>query len=278
MAMLLTMPDLTWRVRVFDGVSQWVWEYKFLRKGNKVSWRDPWNGMHGDGTWRIEGDKLKTTWTGSETTEDWDVPINPSLAKGTCIMKGKMYSLEAVARDYFLQPGDVVYSGEEIFRTKGLYATIIYEHEVRTGGTIAWICNNPGNIQAWTDWAERHGAYKGKHLSYTAVGGRYAIFPDETAGLRAIGYLLKDYGRVTIRQAIFKYADKEHGNDPEAYTARVVQALKLPDDTYLTDLSDDQMLQMVRTITRVETTKAGTTRPRNSPDLDNDIRQRLSAP
>lgn len=275
--MLLTMPDLTWTVRVFDGVSQWTWEYKFTRTG-KVSWKDPWNGMHGNGTWRIEGDKLKTSWSGSETTEEWKVPIDPSRATGTCVMKGNTYSLEAVARDYFLQPGDVVYSGRELIRTKGWRATIIYEHEVRSGGTIAWICNNPGNIQAWTQWAEGHGAYKGKHLDVPGVKGRYAIFPDKTTGLKAIGSLLRGYGRLTIRGAIFKYAPPEHGNNPEWYTAQVAQGLKLPDDTYLTDLNDEQMLQMVTVITRVETTDEGWSGPRDSAELDNDIRLRLASP
>lgn len=272
MAALLTMPDLTWTVRV----SRWTWEYKFSSTGH-VSWRDPWNGMHGKGTWRIEADnKLKTRWHGSATTEDWDLPINPSAATGTCYMEEGTYDLQAVAQDYFLQPGDVVYSGLELTRTKGRRATIIYSDVVRSGGTIAWICNNPGNIQAWNQWAEKHGAYKGKHLDVPAVGGRYAIFPDRTAGLKAIGSLLRGYGRLTIRQAIYQYAPKEHGNNPEAYTARVAQGLKLPDDTYLTDLSDEQMLQMVTVISGVEDAQEGTTWARSSPDLPNDIRQRLS--
>jgi hypothetical protein len=280
MAKLLTMPDLTWAVRVFDGSNQWVWEYKFTRIGNKVSWRDTWNGMHGNGTWRIEGDKMKTSWSGSATTEEWDVPIDPSLAKGTCVMKGKEYKLEAVAQGYFLQPGDVVYSGTPLFRvTVPSPATIIYELEVRSGGTIAWICNNPGNIQAWTDWAEHHGAYKGKHLDVPSVKGRYAIFPDRTAGLKAIGSVLRGYPKgFTIREAIFKYAPPEHGNNPEAYTKQVRDTLKLPDDTLLKDLNEMQILQMVTTITRVEDEKTGDTWPRNSTDLPNDIRQRLSPP
>jgi hypothetical protein len=275
MAMLWTMKyDLTWTVRVFDGVSQWVWEYKFLRIG-KVSWRDKWNGMNGNGTWSIERDTMKTRWVGSETTEDWDVPINPSLAKGTCTMKGRTYTLEAIAQNYFLQPGDVVYSGEPLVKTSGWRATIIYEDKVRSGGTIAWICNNPGNIQAWTDWAEHHGAYKGKHLDVPGVKGRYAIFPDEDTGFAAIGSLLKGKGRVTIKDAIYDYAPEKYGNHPEVYTARVVEGLKLPDDTYLTALSKDQMLQMARIIKRVETTEEGKTWARDRADLDPDILERL---
>jgi hypothetical protein len=278
MAMLLTMPDLNWTVRVYDDDDSWTWVYKFSRTGT-VSWKDPWNGMHGNGTWRIEGTQLKTRWFGSKTTEEWDVPINPTGTDGTCHMKGTDYTLSAVANDYFLQPGDVVYSGDQLINTKPpRLATIIYEGEVRTGGTIAWICNNPGNIQAWRPWAEQHGAYKGKHLDVPGVG-RYAIFPDRTTGLSAIGSLLRGYGRLTIKDAIFRYAPPGHGhNNPEAYTKSVAQGLNLPDSTNLTDLSDDQMLQMVAIIVGVEDTRGGTTWSRDNADLPNDIRQRLTPP
>src|SRR5579863_5037267 len=108
MALLLTMPDLKWTVRV----DRWTWTYKFSRSG-AVMWRDPWNGMHGAGHWRIAGDKLKTTWA-SKTTEEWDMPIDPDGTTGTCYMEEGTFDLRAVAQNYYLDPGDVVYSGDAI--------------------------------------------------------------------------------------------------------------------------------------------------------------------
>jgi hypothetical protein len=279
---LLTMPDLTWNVRVFDSVSQFVWEYKFSRDGNKVTWRDTWNGMSGQGTWAIDGDTMTTTWSGSTTTEAWKVPIDPTFATGTCNMKGKEYKLEAVAQDYFLHPGDVVYSGVPLDSVNPPWpATIIYEHEVRTGGTIAWICNNPGNISAWKPGAaESLGAYKGKHLNVPSVNGRYAIFPNEDAGFKAIGLNLTGggYRGLTIREAMYKYAPPEHkGNNPEAYIRTITSALNLKDTDRL-PTGGEQLVRMAKAITGQEGTKPGRQWPRDSPDLPNDIRLRLPPP
>jgi hypothetical protein len=57
------------------------------------------------------------------------------------------YDLSAVALNLRLYDGDVVYSGDPILAGNGTVATIIYADEMRTGGTVAWICRNPGNIR-----------------------------------------------------------------------------------------------------------------------------------
>ena len=121
--------------------------------------------------------KLITRWTGSTTWEEWDVPINPNGAKGTCYMKEGTYGLHAVAQNYYLEAGDVVSTGSPIVRGNGTVASVIYSDEVRTGGTVAWICRNPGNIRD----GDKFGAFKGKKLQVNGVG-TYAIFPDETHG------------------------------------------------------------------------------------------------
>ena len=269
MAMIMTMPDLTWTVRV----GSWTWIYKFSRKGT-VTWRDPWNGMHGSGHWRIAGSTMTTTWAPSATTEQWDVPLDTNGATGKCSMKGTTYDINAVAQDYYLKPGDVVYTGDTIIRGNGTAATIVYDDEVRTGGTVAWLCKNPGNIRD----GDKYGAFPGKQL-YVNKAGAYAIFPDELTGLMAVIAVLRVYGRVTISQALHKYAPKGDGNNaPGTYAAVVAKGLGLSVDTYLPTLSDEQMMRMATVMTGVETTTPGTAWARGDSGIPYDLAQRLAAP
>ena len=268
MASLMTMPDLTWTVRV----DSWTWIYKFSSKG-AVTWRDPWNGMHGSGRWRIVGGSLHIDWA-SGSTDDWDVPISTSEATGATKMSDGIHDLRATPVDYYLKPGDVLYSGNTMIHANFTVATIIFDDEVRTGGTVAWICKNPGNIRD----GDKFGAYPGKHLQVIGAGA-FAIFPDEGAGLMAVVNLLKVYGRVTVQQAMNKYAKKGDGNnDPVAYAATLAKGLGVSVDTYLTTFSDEQYMIMASLITGVETTTKGTAWPIGDPGIPYDLAQRLVPP
>ncbi len=265
--MLQTMPDLKWRVRV----EQWVWDYDFSHKGT-VTWRDPFNGEHGAGTWRVEGGQLVVDWKGTTSKDVWDVPIFPQHATGAVLWSDGSHDLVATATNWYYQPGDVVYGvGERIVRGNYTVACVIYPDEVRTGGTVAWITRNPGNIRL----GEKYGAYKGKKLTVNKVGS-YAIFPDAGTGLMAIVKILRGYGRVTLRQAIEKYAPRSDGNDPVAYTAAVVRGTKYKETDLLTAMSDEQLLRMADVMSgEVERTQAGTTWARDSYDLPPGLRPRL---
>jgi hypothetical protein len=261
---LLTMLDLRWTVRVH----RYLWVYTFTRKG-AVTWQDPYNKMTGNGYWRIDGGTMTTRWTGSKTWEEWDVPINPEGATGTCHMAEGNYDLWAVAQNYHLQPGDVVYAGEPITKGNGTVATIVYADEIRTGGTVAWICRNPGAIKD----GSKDGAYPGKHLNVKGVYGGFAIFPDEATGLAAVVRVLKRYGPVTILDAMKKYAGKGDGhNDPVAYARTLASGLGVKDSTTL-DRVD--LTRMAKLITGVETTIGGTTWPRTGQAAPGEIRERL---
>jgi hypothetical protein len=267
--MLLTMPsmpDLKWTVLV----KNWRWVYTFSR-GGAVSWLDPFNKMTGKGTWRIQGHTMKVSWVNSKTTEEWDVPLNPLLEQGVCHMAEGSYALKAWAMNFYLEPGDVVYVGQAIQRGNGTVASVIYPDEVRTGGTVAWICRNPGNIRE----GEKYGAYKGKRLNVRSAGA-YAIFPDETTGLMAVVSVLRAYGRVTLSQAMHKYAPSTDGsNRPDDYAGTLAGRLRVSVNTYLPTLSDEQMLRLAFEITGVEHTAKGTPYPLSSPALPGEIRQRL---
>lgn len=56
---------------------QYRWTYTFTA-GGSVTWRDRWGADTGTGTWSNQGSKIVIKWKGSQTSEDWDVPINPA--------------------------------------------------------------------------------------------------------------------------------------------------------------------------------------------------------
>jgi hypothetical protein len=270
------MPDLKWRVRVERGtgesVERWVWDYAFSHKGT-VTWRDPFNGKHGSGSWRMDETVMTIRWNGSTSWEEWDVPMFPQHATGEVHWSDGSYPLEAVATDWYYRPGDVAYGvGEPIKRGNGTVACVIYPDEVRTGGTVAWITRNPGNIRE----GEKYGAYKGKKLYVNKVGG-YAIFPDAATGLLAMVKVLRAYGALTIRQAIYKYAPEKDGNDPAAYLATVIRGTKFSESSILTSMSDEQLQRMADVMSgEVERTQEGTPWARDSYDLPPGLRPRLA--
>ncbi|MFA6964056.1 hypothetical protein [Bosea sp. (in: a-proteobacteria)] len=107
MAELDTMQNLSWSV-VCQGERTYWWRYDFKGDGKKakgsVSWKDEHNGKGGNGSWSIEngksGKKLITRWTGSDTVETWDWPIDTKTWAGKCTMGKKPHTLSAKARNY----------------------------------------------------------------------------------------------------------------------------------------------------------------------------------
>ena len=135
---------------------------------------------------------------------------------------------------------------------------VVYQDEVRVGGTKAWRNNNPGNIVGGA-WANGRGAIG------TAFG--MAVFPDEATGGAAIPALLHTtaYQARTIREAISMYAPPSE-NDTESYIQSVVRGAGVPDTTRLSALTDAQLDLIVGVIRRVEGWTAGTTYHRDGPD------------
>ena len=84
-------PVGSWTVRV----GQWTWIYTIDATGN-VTWRDPYNNETGKGTWKIASGVISFAWSQSTTTENWNLPINPTTQTGKCTMKGTPYGLNAV--------------------------------------------------------------------------------------------------------------------------------------------------------------------------------------
>lgn len=162
-----------------------------------------------------------------------------------------------------LEPGDVAIVGGKKY--------VIYSDEIRQGGTVSWMCRNPGNIRS----GERYGAFSGKKFVTNSVGA-FAIFPDEATGHAAILKLLKDYGHITILDTMKKYAPKGDGkNNPEAYAAAVAKRVGVTIDTYLDTLSEAQKQKFAAEIKRIEGWEAGTSFARDDAKLPDEIKQRL---
>jgi hypothetical protein len=135
---------------------------------------------------------------------------------------------------------------------------VVYQDEVRVGGTKAWRNNNPGNIIGGA-WANAHGA----------IGTAFdmAVFPDEATGAAAIPALLRTarYQAMTIREAISTYAPPRE-NNTEAYIQHVTTGAHVPETTRLSALADAQLDLIVDVIRGVEGWAAGTTFDRTGPD------------
>ncbi len=89
--------DIVGRWRVC--VDKWTWIYDFssFASGAKVTWRDPFNGLNGAGTWKLAGNKIAVSWAPKSTsTDEWYLPIDPYAQHGKCFMKEGTFLLGAV--------------------------------------------------------------------------------------------------------------------------------------------------------------------------------------
>ncbi len=149
---------------------------------------------------------------------------------------------------------------------------VLYQAEVRTGGSSSWLANNPGNMDYTPDLVA-WGAYEGKRLKWGKH--RFAIFPNEETGLRAVQrFLRKHQGRrdLTLMMNLFAPAG-DLSNDPQLYARRVATALGVPVGTLVKDLSDEQLAVFARTIKDVEGWTKGQTYRRGDPALPEEARR-----
>ena len=161
---------------------------------------------------------------------------------------GPTRDLRAVPLNWFLEPGDVVYAGEQMVNSS-IQAAVIYADEVRTGGTVAWICRNPGNIkQSPSLFAEKHGAFKGKISPGPGVT-RLCDLPQRTEGTH--GRRRPAQGiRACDHQAGDGAVPKNGGgkNDPELYAAILARGLHVNINTKLSRLTNQQVSRMAALI------------------------------
>ena len=121
--------------------------------------------------------------------------------------------------------------------------------EVKTGGTVSWRNNNPGNIEAG-DFANRHGAI--------GSDGRFAVFPDADTGTKAKSSLLKgpSYEGKTLVDVMKKYAPAPE-NDPQAYADYIAEKAGIDTSSVISDLDDDVVNDIVDAMKNYEGWKEG---------------------
>ena len=126
--------------------------------------------------------------------------------------------------------------------------------QTRTGGTISWRNNNPGNIVAGA-FATSMGA-----TGYTIAkdGNKEAVFPDYETGRRAQLALLKSnsYSNLTIGQAVGKWTKNAGPNS--SYAINLAKAAGVSTDTPISSLNEQQLEMLADAQQKMEGFSEGT--------------------
>jgi hypothetical protein len=119
----------------------------------------------------------------------------------------------------------------------------------RSGGSLAWRNNNPGNITC--------GA--GLIFGSIACNVRFLIFPNESTGMRAITEQLKrpGYQNGTLGAAINRWAPPSE-NDTGSYQRMIERETGMSLSTHMSQLDDTALSRVAQVIRRVEGWKPGT--------------------
>ncbi|OGN62053.1 MAG: hypothetical protein A3F40_03450 [Chlamydiae bacterium RIFCSPHIGHO2_12_FULL_27_8] len=117
---------------------------------------------------------------------------------------------------------------------------------IRSGGTRAWRCNNPGNLQAspYSMSKQRHSIGKVREGK-----NEYAVYPDYETGHLALVVMLRGtvYSPLSLREAMKKY----DFNNP-MYIDEIVKITKLDPERTIKSLSDHEFEIFWKAIEKVE--------------------------
>jgi hypothetical protein len=133
---------------------------------------------------------------------------------------------------------------------------VIIGKEKRSGGTISWRTNNPGNVM-YGDFAKSHGAIG---FAKSGDGEPVAIMPTLDHGIKMQMSLWRRsmYNNKTIDLGSQQWATANKGKRGTPYARDLAQAAGASIDTKVADLSDDQLKRMVTAQMRWEGFKPGT--------------------
>ena len=116
---------------------------------------------------------------------------------------------------------------------------------LRTGGTLAWLLNNPGNLRPG-------GKYVSMIGQADTASGKFAIFSSVEEGRKEKRALLRrKYNDMTLYNAMHTYAP-EGENDTAKYLAFVRKKSGATDQTVIKDMTDDQFNGMVAAMEQYE--------------------------
>jgi hypothetical protein len=134
---------------------------------------------------------------------------------------------------------------------------VIIGNEKRTGGTISWRTNNPGNVQ-YGDFSRRYGAIGS---SMAGDGEPVAIMPTLDHGWKMQVALWRrpKYNNGTIDQGCRRWATGVGSKTATSpYTIALADAAGASIHTKVSDLSDEQLKNMVKKQAKLEGFKVGT--------------------
>ncbi|MDR2685321.1 MAG: hypothetical protein LBB23_00925 [Rickettsiales bacterium] len=117
---------------------------------------------------------------------------------------------------------------------------------VKSGGSLSWRNNNPGNLSYGT---EASAIKNGAVGIYSYGKWNYGIFPTEEAGQKALEKWLDNHKEKTVRDAMNTYAPPED-NDTDAYRNHLSKSLNI--DSKIKDLSGDEKQVLTDAIRRHE--------------------------
>ena len=169
------------------------------------------------------------------------MPGESGLNYDDCVSEIVQYLFNQLA--HRASNGDVVITGDD------------GSVETRSGGSLSWRNNNPGNMRAGVDGYDSIGRNAG-----------FAIFPDETTGMGAmVANLQTDrYQSQTVGGAIATWAPGSDGNNPARYAAQVSNWTGLDVSTRMSQLNASQLNSVANAIKRYEGWRPGTVTTTNS--------------
>lgn len=132
--------------------------------------------------------------------------------------------------------------------------TAEYESEngtrlLKSGGTLNWRFNNPGNLISVKNQQGKIGV----GVVYNPSKHSFAIFSSIVEGENAKRFLLKKkYKDYTIPEMMKKYAPGNDGNDPEAYANFIMSKSGVTKDEKVGGLNDDKFNQVMSAISKKE--------------------------
>ena len=134
---------------------------------------------------------------------------------------------------------------------------VVVDHEgnkwKRSGGTVAWRCNNPGNLKDGP-FSRSMGSLGKDHIGH-------AVFPTVEHGEQAHYTLLfrpaSPYWNLTISDALKRYAPASDGNDPQNYINYICGKVGCHPTTKIKTLTHTEKLDMMKYMAVFEGWKQG---------------------
>jgi hypothetical protein len=141
---------------------------------------------------------------------------------------------------------------------------VVIGDEKRTGGTVSWRTNNPGNV-SYGDLAKQYGAigtWKNPNGDTQQRTTGIAIMPTMEAGIQLQMALWRkpNYNNHSIGHGVSRWTGQHQGPD-SAYAISLAQAAGATPDTRVADLSDAQLRDMLKVQNQWEGFKVGRIEP-----------------